>query len=97
MSGSDEPEPSSVTVAPSMTVWSAPALATGALLGTASVLRTVTVTVSTAGWMRLSVTVRRNWSAVSEADSGAVKCVWLDVDVAPGKLLPERCTVGPEI
>ena len=66
-SGSELPEPSSVTVVPSSTAWSAPAAAVGFRF----TCRTVTVTSSVA-LSEPSLTVNRNVSTVLTVTSGAV-------------------------
>ena len=76
--------PSSVTVAPSATVWSAPADAVGAVFSPSrTVMSTVSVEVRPPG----SVTVSENVSVASAVTAGASK-------VGPAALAELRVTVG---
>ena len=79
--------PSSVTVAPSATVWESPASAVGALF---SPSRTVTLTVSVEVRPPRSVTVSENSSVASAVTAGASK-------VGPAALAELRVAFGPEV
>ena len=94
-SGSELPEPSSVTVAPSSTVWSGPAAAVGARF----TCRTVTVTSSVA-LREPSLDVRRNVNVVSSVTSGAgnvgdAALASLSVTVGPAVCVHEYVTSSP--
>jgi hypothetical protein len=90
-SGSVDPEPFRVTLAPAVTVRSGPAAATGGeLAGGCVVALTDTLQVSVALWPKRSLTVRRKVRVVKELTLG-------DVKVAVAVEAPERVTDVPAV